>query len=70
MAKVLVYDDEPIDGALKRFKKVCQKEGIFSETRKRRFYEKPSEKRKRKEEAAARKMRRRMAKLKRRLDRA
>lgn len=69
MAEVLVHEGEPIDGALRRFKKECQKAGIPAEVRRRKFYEKPSVKRKRKEEAAARKMRRRMLKLKRRMER-
>jgi small subunit ribosomal protein S21 len=69
MAEVKVHEGEPIDGALRRFKKECQKAGIPAEVRRRKFYEKPSVKRKRKEEAAARKMRRRMLKMKRRMDR-
>lgn len=69
MATVYVQENEPIDAALRRFKKECQKAGILSEVRRRKFYEKPSVKRKRKDEAAARKLRRRMQKLKRRMDR-
>ncbi|MBX3728806.1 MAG: 30S ribosomal protein S21 [Candidatus Sumerlaeia bacterium] len=70
MATIRVDDGEPIDRALKRFKKECQKEGILSEVRRRKFYEKPSVKKKRKREAAMRKLRRRMIKLQRRLERA
>lgn len=69
MATVNLQENEPIDAALRRFKKECQKAGILSEVRRRKFYEKPSVKRKRKDEAAARKLRRRMQKLKRRMDR-
>lgn len=69
MAKIIVDENEPIDGALRRFKKECQKAGILSEVRRRKFYEKPSEKRKRKAEAAARKMRRRLARMRRRMER-
>ncbi|MGF1573731.1 MAG: 30S ribosomal protein S21 [Sumerlaeia bacterium] len=68
MAKIVVDDEEPIDKALKRFKKECQKAGITAEVRKREFHEKPSVKRKRKREAAERKARRRMLKMKRRID--
>lgn len=68
MSQVTIEEGEPIDRALKRFKKECQKSGILSEFRRREYYEKPSVKRKRKEEAALRKMRRRMMKLNRRID--
>jgi small subunit ribosomal protein S21 len=68
MSFVTVDDNEPIDRALKRFKKECQKAGILAEVRRREFYEKPSVKKKRKEEAARRKMRRRMLKMKRRME--
>ena len=69
MPIVTVEDNEPIERALKRFKKECQKSGIQSELRRREYYEKPSVKRKRKIEAARRKARRRMLKVKRRLER-
>ena len=69
MATVKVGSDEPIEKALKRFKKECQKSGILVEVRRREFYEKPSVKRKREAEAARRKQRRRMLKLKRKLER-
>jgi small subunit ribosomal protein S21 len=69
MPTVTVEENEPIDRVLKRFKKECQKSGIQAELRRREFYEKPSVKRKRKIEAAKRKARRRMVKMKRKLDR-
>jgi len=69
MPIVTVEENEPIERALKRFKKECQKSGIQAELRRREYYEKPSVKRKRKIEAARRKARRRMMKLKRKLDR-
>ena len=53
VAQIHVEDGEPIDRALKRFKKECQKSGIPAEVRRREYYEKPSVKRKRKDEAAA-----------------
>lgn len=68
MTIVLVDDSEPIEKALRRFKKECQKSGILSELRRREYYEKPSVRRKRKEEAAKRKQRRRMLKLQRRME--
>ncbi|MBN1516893.1 30S ribosomal protein S21 [Candidatus Sumerlaeota bacterium] len=66
MPEIKIDPNEPIEKALKRFKKECQKAGIPAELRRREHYEKPSVIRKRKVEAARRKMRRRMAKMKRR----
>jgi len=68
LAIIQVEEGEPIDRALKRFKKECQKAGIPAEVRRREFHEKPSVARKRKEEAARRKMRRRMMKQRRRME--
>ena len=47
MIQVKVGPDETLDRALARFKKICGKEGIVTEIKKRSFYEKPSEKRRR-----------------------
>lgn len=58
MAKVIVKDNETLEGALKRFKRSCQRDGVLSEIRKREYYEKPSVKRKKKAEAARKKARR------------
>jgi small subunit ribosomal protein S21 len=68
MASVTVDENEPIDKALKRFKRECQKSGIPAELRRREHFEKPSVRRKRKMEAARRKMRRRMLKTQRKLE--
>lgn len=68
MTEVLVNKEEPIEKALKRFKKECQKAGIPAELRRREHYEKPSVTKKRKNEAAKRKMRRRMLKMKKRME--
>ena len=68
MTQVMVDASEPIDKVLKRFKKECQKAGILAELRRREHYEKPSVVRKRKIEAAKRKARRRLMKLKRRME--
>ena len=68
MSYILVEEDEPIEKALRRFKKECQKSGILSELRRREFYEKPSVRKKRKLEAAKRKQRRKMLKLQRKMD--
>ena len=55
MAKVVLREDETLDSALRRFKRLCDKAGIMQELRKREHYEKPSVKRKRKSEAARKK---------------
>jgi small subunit ribosomal protein S21 len=52
MAGVRVKDNEPIESAIRRFKKQCEKAGILAELRKREHYEKPSVKRKKKALAA------------------
>lgn len=57
--EVVVKDNESLDRALRRFKRKVQRSGLYSELRKRRYYEKPSAQRKRKREAAIRRERRR-----------
>lgn len=52
MAGVKIAEHEPFESALKRFKKLCEREGILSDIRKRQYFEKPSAKRKRKAIAA------------------
>ena len=68
MISVTIDEGEPIERALKRFKKECQKAGVLAELRKREFFEKPSIKRKRADEAAVRKYRRRLMKIQAKLD--
>lgn len=58
MTEVRRGNDEPLDSALRRFKRVCARAGVLREARKREFYEKPSVKRKKKAEAARRRKRR------------
>ena len=52
MPNVKVRENEPFEFALRRFKRTCEKAGILAETRKREFYEKPTQERKRKKAAA------------------
>ena len=52
MTWVRVKDNEPIDSAVRRFKRQCEKEGLLKELRKREHYEKPSVRRKKKAIAA------------------
>ncbi len=56
MAIVEVKPDESFEKALKRVKKICEKEGIITEMKRREFYEKPSVKRKRKQRAARKRL--------------
>ncbi|MFP3947548.1 MAG: 30S ribosomal protein S21 [Longimicrobiales bacterium] len=58
--EVIVRDNESLDRALRRFKRKVQRSGLYSELRKRRYYEKPSAQRKRKREAAIRRQKRRL----------
>lgn len=48
MTEVRVRHNESIDSAIKRFERICKKDGIQDEIRRRRFYQKPSDRRKRK----------------------
>ncbi|MEW5865439.1 MAG: 30S ribosomal protein S21 [Bacillota bacterium] len=52
MSEVRIGKNESLDSALRRFKRECQRSGIFSELRKHEHYEKPSVRRKKKSEAA------------------
>jgi len=61
MAWIRVRENEPIDGAIRRFKKQCEKAGILKELRKREHYEKPSVRRKKKAIAARKRAIRRTA---------
>jgi small subunit ribosomal protein S21 len=61
MAGVRVKENEPIESAIRRFKKQCEKAGILAELRKREHYEKPSVRRKRKALAAKKRFLRRVA---------
>ena len=54
MTVVRVYEDEPFEITLKKFKHKCIRDGLFSEVRKRRYYEKPSIRKRKKAEAAKR----------------
>lgn len=52
MSQVRVKENESLDNALRRFKRMTAKDGVIQEVRKREHYEKPSVKRKKKSEAA------------------
>lgn len=52
MPSIKVKENEPFEYALRRFKRACEKAGVVAETRRREFYEKPTQERKRKKAAA------------------
>ncbi len=52
MPEVKVKENEPVDIAIRRFKRACEKAGVLADVRKREFYEKPTQERKRKKAAA------------------
>ena len=52
MPTVRVKEHEPFEVALRRFRRSCEKAGVFAEVRRREFYEKPTTVRKRKAAAA------------------
>ena len=62
MPIIQVRDHEPLESALRRFKRKCERSGILSEVRRRRHFEKPSERKKRKAIAARKKLLKRLAK--------
>ena len=55
MAHIIVDDNEVLEKAIKRFKRMVEKEGIIREFKKREYYEKPSTILNRKKKAIARK---------------
>ena len=63
IAYVRVDETEPIEKALKRFKRMVEKEGIIREWKKREFFEKPSTIKNRKRKALIRKQMKKARKL-------
>ena len=61
MAQVQVRANEPLDSALRRFKKQIQQSGILKEAREHEHYEKPSDKRRKAAAARRRKLKADMA---------
>ncbi|MCX7023348.1 MAG: 30S ribosomal protein S21 [Spirochaetes bacterium] len=56
MNQIIVDDNEPLEKAIKRFKRLVEKEGIIREWKKREFFEKPSAVKNRKQKALVRKL--------------
>ena len=61
MPSVKVRENEPFEYALRRFKRSCEKAGVLAETRRREYYEKPTQERKRKAAAAVKRNMRRLS---------
>ena len=49
MIKVRARGNETVEQMLKRFKKMCEKEGLTKDIKRNSYYEKPSERRRRQE---------------------
>lgn len=47
MIKVKARNNESVEQMLKRFKKICEKEGLTKDIKRNSYYEKPSERRRR-----------------------
>jgi len=47
MTKIIVYEGESFDNAIRRFRKSVERAGILRDVKKHEIYEKPSERRKR-----------------------
>ncbi len=65
IAYVQIDDGEYLEKALKRFKRMVEKEGIIREWKKREYYEKPSTIRNRKRKSLERKIAKKQRKLER-----
>ena len=61
MPSVKVRQDEPFDVILRRFRRACEKAGVFTESRRREYYEKPTTVRKRAGAAAVKREKKRAA---------
>lgn len=63
IAVIYVNDDEMLEKALKRFKRMVEKEGIIREWKKREYFEKPSTIENRKKKALQRKQMKKVRKM-------
>ncbi len=63
IAYVKIDDGEPLEKAIKRFKRMVEKEGIIREWKKREYFEKPSAIKNRKQKALQRKQMKKMRKV-------
>lgn len=56
ISQIIVDEGEPLEKAIKRFKRMVEKEGIIREWKKREYFEKPSAIKNRKQKALERKL--------------
>jgi small subunit ribosomal protein S21 len=63
IAQIRVDDTENLEKAIKRFKRMVEKEGIIREWKKREYFEKPSTIKNRKKKALERKIQKKVRKL-------
>ncbi|NNM53190.1 MAG: 30S ribosomal protein S21 [Spirochaetales bacterium] len=63
MAVITVDDNEVLEKAIKRFKRMVEKEGIIREWKKREYFEKPSTINNRKKKALERKQLKKLRKI-------
>ena len=56
MPGLRIRETESFEGAVRRFKKMCEKSGVLADSRKHEFYEKPSVRRKKKSIAARKRL--------------
>jgi small subunit ribosomal protein S21 len=63
IAEIKIDENEPLEKALKRFKRMVEKEGIIREWKKREYFEKPSTIRNRKRKAFERKLLKKQRKI-------
>ena len=63
MPSIQVKQNESFDIILRRFRRVCERAGVFAESRRRQSYEKPTTLRKRDAEVAVRREKRRISRL-------
>ena len=63
IAYVRVDDNEPLEKAIKKFKRMVEKEGIIREWKKREYFEKPSTIENRKKKALQRKQMKKVRKI-------
>ncbi|MFP4644306.1 MAG: 30S ribosomal protein S21 [Spirochaetales bacterium] len=63
MAYIRIDDNEHLERAIKRFKRMVEKEGIIREWKKREYYEKPSTIKNRKRKSLERKLLKKQRKI-------
>jgi small subunit ribosomal protein S21 len=60
MIRVKVRSNESVEQMVRRFKKLCEKEGLTRDIKRTSYYEKPSEKRRRKQRKSIKRVTREM----------